>query len=93
MRESEIEKYFVNTVVKMGGRTYKFKSMNRRGVSDQVTCLPGGVTWFVELKREDGILSPLQIIFANDVQELGQNYACLRSIEEINQWRKENEPN
>jgi len=92
MKEAEIEKHFVYTVAKMGGRSYKFKSMNHRGVSDQVACLPGGVTWFVELKQKGGKLSPLQKIFADDVQELGQNYACLWSIEHINQWRKENEP-
>jgi len=45
----------------------------------------------VRLKQKGGKLSPLQKIFADDVQELGQNYACLWSIEHINQWRKENE--
>ena len=42
MRESEIEKIFVWNVVQMGGQAFKFKSVNCRGVSDQVVMLPEG---------------------------------------------------
>ena len=86
MKESEIEKYFIWKVACMGGKTYKFKSVNCRGVSDRVAMLPDGSTWFVELKTKTGKLSKLQEIFMNTCCELNQKYAVFHSTEEINKW-------
>ena len=86
MRESEIETYFVWAVVVRGGTTYKFKSPTQRGVADRIACMPNGETWFVELKTKGGRLAPLQKIFAADMQHLGQRYACLWSIEGVDEW-------
>jgi hypothetical protein len=87
VRESEIEKYFVWTVQRMGGTAYKFKSPNHRGVADRIACLPDGSTWFVELKAPGGRPSPLQKLFAARMKELGQNYTILWSKTEIDEWR------
>jgi hypothetical protein len=84
--EREIEQYFVWTVQRMGGVTYKFRALNCKGVSDRIACLPGGATWFVELKAPNGRLSPLQRKFAEDMKRLSQNYACLWSKTEIDEW-------
>jgi hypothetical protein len=84
--ESQIEKYFVETVARMGGTAYKFTSPAHRGVSDHIACLPGGVVWFVELKAPGGRLSPLQKLFAARMKELGQNYTTLWSKTEIDEW-------
>lgn len=89
MRESEIERHFVWTVETMGGKTYKFLSMNNRGVSDRIACLPDGSTWFVELKTRGGRLSPLQDLFAAEMKNLHQNYRCFWNKEQIDQWRGE----
>ena len=35
-RESEIERYFVWTVERMGGVHYKFRALNCKGVSDRI---------------------------------------------------------
>ena len=75
----------------MGGGTYKFKSITNRGVADRIVCLPNGTTWFIEVKTEAGKISSLQKVFAEDMQTLKQNYACLWSIEEIDHWRAEQE--
>jgi hypothetical protein len=92
MLEKEIENYFVWTVERAGGKTYKFKSVTQRGVSDRLACMPDGSTWFVELKAPKGRLSPLQKRFAADVTALQQNYACLWTREQIDQWiTKQNE--
>jgi hypothetical protein len=87
VRESEIEKYFVWTVQRMGGTAYKFKSPNHRGVADRIACLPDGSTWFVELKAPGGRPSPLQKLFAARMKELKQNYTILWSKTEIDEWR------
>ena len=86
MRESEIEKYFVWTVQRMGGTAYKFKSPNHRGVADRIASLPDGSTWFVELKAPGGRPSPLQKLFAARMKELRQNYTILWSKTEIDEW-------
>jgi len=86
MLEKEIENYFVWTVERAGGRTYKFKSPTQRGVSDRLACMPDGSTWFVELKTKGGRLSELQKRFANDVIALQQNYVCLWSKGMVDEW-------
>ena len=88
MLEKEIEKYFVWTVERAGGRTYKFKSPTQRGVSDRIACLPDGSTWFVELKTKGGRLSVLQKMFMSDMTLLNQRYACLWTTEQVDEWIK-----
>ena len=83
MRESEVERHFKWAVARLGGKTYKFTSPGRRGVSDQIAILPDGSTWFVELKTKGGRLSPLQELFAAEVKAHNQNYACLWTKEQV----------
>jgi hypothetical protein len=54
-----VETDFVKEVRKAGGKAYKFTSENNRGVSDRLVIFPGQV-WFVEIKRDNTELSPLQ---------------------------------
>ena len=86
MTEKEIEAYFVKRVKALGGYSYKFRSVTQRGVADRIACLPNGQTWFVELKKPGGRLSPLQDIFAEQMVEMNQNYALLWSKEDVNAW-------
>jgi hypothetical protein len=88
MKEKIVENHFVWAVERIGGKTYKFTSPGRKGVSDRIACLPDGSTWFVELKTKGGRLSALQKMFADDVQALKQNYACLWTIEQVDEWIK-----
>ncbi len=86
MLEKNIEAYLVKSVRRIGGVAYKFTSPAHRGVADRVVCLPDGSTWFIELKTESGRLSPLQKVFADEMARLKQNYACLWSKEDIDEW-------
>ena len=87
--ELEIEKYFIWEVASLGGTTFKFKSVNHRGVADRIACLPDGSTWFVEIKRpKGGRLSPLQVLFAKEMEKLNQKYVCLWDKNQINEWKK-----
>jgi hypothetical protein len=87
--ERDVENYFNWTVERMGGRSYKFVSPARRGVSDRIACLPDGSTWFVELKTKGGRLSPLQELFAAEVKRLNQNYACLWTTQQVDEWNSD----
>ena len=88
MNEKTIENYFIWAVASMGGRTYKFRSVSQRGVSDRVACLLDGSTWFVELKAPNGRLSELQKVFANEMKLLNQNYRLFSSTKEIDEWKE-----
>ena len=85
--ERDIERWLVKSVEALGGKAYKFKSPNQRGVADRIVCMPNGETWFVELKRpKGGRLAPLQAIFRDQVIALQQRYALLISKSEIDTW-------
>jgi hypothetical protein len=88
MKEKIVENYFVWAVERIGGKTWKFTSPGRKGVADRIACLPDGATWFVELKTKGGRLSELQKMFMSDMALLKQNYACLWTIEQIDEWVK-----
>ena len=86
MKEKIVENHFIWAVERIGGKTYKFTSPGRKGVADRIACLPDGSTWFVELKTKGGRLSALQKMFADDMTLLDQRYACLWTIEQVDQW-------
>jgi hypothetical protein len=85
MLERDVEAYFRREVAAQGGVAFKFVSPSHRGVSDRIVCLHGQ-TWFVELKQPGGRLSPLQKVFAAEMERLGQNYTVLSSKREIDEW-------
>jgi hypothetical protein len=88
MKEKIVENHFVWAVERAGGKTYKFTSPGRKGVADRIACLPDGSTWFVELKTKGGRLSVLQKMFMSDMALLNQNYACLWTTEQIDEFIK-----
>jgi hypothetical protein len=88
MKEKIVENHFVWAVERAGGKTYKFTSPGRKGVADRIACLPDGSTWFVELKTKGGRLSALQKMFMSDMTLLNQRYACLWTIEQVDEWIK-----
>jgi hypothetical protein len=88
MKEKIVENHFVWAVERIGGKTYKFTSPGRKGVADRIACLPDGSTWFVELKTKGGRLSALQKMFMSDMTLLDQRYACLWTIEQVDEWIK-----
>ena len=88
MKEKIVENHFVWAVERIGGKTYKFTSPGRKGVADRIACLPDGSTWFVELKTKGGRLSALQKMFMSDMTLLKQNYMCLWTTEQIDEFIK-----
>jgi hypothetical protein len=89
MLERKIEQHFRKLVASMGGIAFKWVSPGYKGVADRIAILPNGVVWLVELKAPKGRLSALQQDFAEKMLARGQNYACLKSIEEVDQWHYE----
>lgn len=60
VRERKVEKYLDDRMTRIGGLTRKWVSPGRNGVPDRI-CMHHGKIWFVEVKTEDGLLSPPQV--------------------------------
>lgn len=86
MTEKEIERYFCKRVKALGGYAYKFRSVTQVGVADRIACMPNGEAWFVELKQPNGRLSPLQVIFAEEMEKTQQHYDVLWSKDSVDAW-------
>ena len=86
--ERDIEQRLVWHVERLGGKAWKFTSPAMRGVCDRLVLLPGGAVWFVELKTPQGRVSMAQERFAQVVQALEGNYACLWSSKEVDEWAR-----
>ena len=59
VRENKVEKYLDREVTRLGGLTRKWVSPGRDGVPDRIVIIDGDV-WFVEVKTQDGKLTPVQ---------------------------------
>lgn len=84
--EKDVEKYLVKQCAKRRWLIYKFLS-SETGVPDRIVILPGGVVWFLELKRaRGGRLSARQKHIINKLDTIGANVAVLYGHEGVAQW-------
>jgi hypothetical protein len=87
MRESSIETYLIEQVKLFGGDCQKHVSPGRSGVVDRIVIMPLGLpVWFVETKRPDNDLQPLQRYERDRLLELGQRYTVLDTKAAIDSW-------
>ena len=81
MRESSLEREFVDRIKKAGGLCWKFTSPGTSGVPDRVVILPQGRVYFVELKRDGGVASAVQKTRIKELAGLGaQARICIGKI-------------
>lgn len=84
--EKDVEKYLVRQCAKRRWLNYKFLS-TETGVPDRIVILPGGVVWFLELKRaRGGRLSARQKHIINKLDNTGANVCVLYGHEDVAQW-------
>jgi len=75
--EKTLEGWFRTRVAKLGGVAYKFTSPGSVSVPDRVVLFPGGVIFFVELKRLGKKLTPKQAVEHEKIKSLGfRVYTC-----------------
>jgi hypothetical protein len=86
MLEKDVERRLVKGVEALGGKAYKFVSPAHRGVADRLVVLPGGRVLFVEVKTDNGKLSPLQEVFKREAQALGCNYCCVYGAADVDNF-------
>ena len=83
MRESEVEKQFVNAVRAAGGQALKFTSQTMNGVPDRLVLLLGGKCAFVELKAPGKKPRPLQLKRKRVLERLGFPVYVVDNIDQI----------
>ena len=77
MRESAVEKAFVDAVRKAGGEALKFTSQSRNGVPDRLVLFFSGKAAFVELKAPGKQMRPLQRKRRKQLEALGFPVFCV----------------
>jgi len=81
--ESNIEKFFQQTVKSMGGKAYKWVSPNNRGVPDRICFFPGGLIIVAELKAPGKSPRPLQEKVIKTLRALGTEVVVISSFNQI----------
>lgn len=84
--EKTVEAYLVKHIGILGGKAYKFKSDNNRGVSDRLCVMPFRVIVFVEVKRPGGKPTALQLKFKEDMRKLSHFAIIVDNKEAIDRF-------
>ena len=83
MRESEIERKFVNAAKLRGGLALKFVSPGMNGVPDRLVLMPGGRMAFAELKVPGESMRSIQRKRKRQLEQLGFAVYCIDGPEQI----------
>lgn len=89
MRESDIERKLKVKVEKLGAKVLKFTPQGITGMPDRLILLPGGRTYFVELKAPGKKLRPLQQKRFVELRQLGFDVRMIDSEQLIDDFVKE----
>lgn len=85
MRESKVEAHLRDSVEAMGGWAMKFVSPGIVGVPDRLVFLPGGRSFFVELKRPRKDATEIQARRHKQMRDLGATVFVANTIEAVNE--------
>lgn len=89
MLEKDIERHLKKRVEKeLGGLFLKWVSPGRSGVPDRILIYQGRVI-FVELKKAQGRLSPVQIRTQRQIEEAGGRVSNIYGLEQADQLIEE----
>ena len=83
--EKDVEKRLHRKIKSIGGQSWKFVSINNRGVSDRIVLISGRCI-FVELKRDGGKMSPLQKTFRDKVVANGGEFALVEGFDGVDRF-------
>ena len=83
MRESDVEREFVNAVKEAGGVAYKLNSLTTNGLPDRMVLFFPGKTVFVELKAPGKQMRPLQVKRRKQLEDMGFPVICIDRYEQI----------
>ena len=70
MTEQQIQKQILDYLTSIGSYAFKVQSANRAGIADIIACHQGHFYAF-EVKRQGGVIAPLQLHNQQLVQQAG----------------------
>ena len=71
MNEKLIEKKLREAVRKLGGKALKFSSPYETGYPDRLILMPGGRTYWAEMKTTGKKATPKQLLRQKELREMG----------------------
>ena len=86
MNEKLIEKKLREEVKKLGGLALKFSSSTYKGMPDRIVLMPGGKTYWVELKSTGKELTKIQTLRTITLDLLGFHVWLISSEEKLNEF-------
>lgn len=69
--EKIVEQYLVSRIKAIGGKSYKWRAVDHKGVPDRICILPWMGVFFVELKRLGKNPTALQLKTFEDIKRAG----------------------
>lgn len=82
--EGRIQKYAKDRFEALGGLVRKLSYENRVGAPDLLVILPGGIVWFVEVKKDENTKpDPHQIREHERMRKRGANVFVVGSIKHV----------
>lgn len=82
--EGKIQKYAKERFEAVGGLVRKLSYENRVGAPDLLVILPGGVIWFVEVKKDENTKpDPHQLREHERMRKRGANVFVVGSIKQV----------
>lgn len=84
-RESSVETFFRRRIQLLGGYTFKL-APTEAGVCDRLVVMPGGRMYLVELKTEEGKVSPIQEVWHRRIRNVGGRVHVLYGRPQILNW-------
>lgn len=83
--EKVLEKKLVSGVINMGGKALKFSSMTDTSYPDRIVLLPGGRTFWVELKSTGCKQTKLQELKSKELRGLGYEVFVVDNLADLSQ--------
>ncbi len=85
--ERDVELYFVEAVLSVGGFCPKFVDKSRKGAPDRIVMVPGFPVYFVELKRpKRGIVAVHQVKYHAEIRRCGHEVFIIKNKHEIDSF-------
>lgn len=83
MNEKLLERKLVAACKKLGCKAIKFSSFYDTGYPDREILIPGGFTWWREIKTTGEKPSPMQKVKIKFLQDMGFNVGVIDNLESL----------
>ena len=83
MKESQIQSKVINLMESNGYYVLKLSKTNKQGIPDLLCLKKDEPAFFIEVKTDKGVVSPLQLYRQKELRELGFKSIIVKNILEI----------